>query len=318
MTRLVPTLAAVLVGLSGCASSEGRLDPAQSARDEVPDSRPKVQPYEPLSAETYPEGKRIAGRAAERALTYARGASALEVARFVGTSDVGERAIAEVIGPAIDPEMRSAGRVVYAQLSGLTETSLGAMVVTEQRLQDEVGRWRSLTRVLDVRLLREGGTWRLEQIASIGGSPVDRPASLGESAERVLDHPGIELSDSARWDVYRGEVDPALLEVLASAADDGSDLSIAVLQSGHPPNVWATDRPSAHSMGLAADIWAVDGTPVIEQRETGTPAYDLAAALVSGGAAQVGSPWILGAGGAGSFADEVHQDHIHLQQAPLG
>jgi hypothetical protein len=37
---------------------------------------------------------------------------------------------------------------------------------------------------------------------------------------------------------------------------------------------------------------------------------------VIAGAAQVGSPWILGAGGSQSFTDEVHEDHIHLQQTP--
>jgi hypothetical protein len=38
--------------------------------------------------------------------------------------------------------------------------------------------------------------------------------------------------------------------------------------------------------------------------------------LVIAGAVQVGSPWILGAGGSQSFTDEVQEDHIHLQQTP--
>ena len=90
--------------------------------------------------------------------------------------------------------------------------------------------------------------------------------------------------------------------------------AVAVFRGGHPENVWATDRPSAHSAGLAADIYAVDGRPVIAQREPGTPAYELAAELSAGGAYQLGSPWVFGAGGAQSFADAVHQDHIHVQQ----
>jgi hypothetical protein len=88
-----------------------------------------------------------------------------------------------------------------------------------------------------------------------------------------------------------------------------------VLSSGHPPNVWASSKPSAHTSGLAADIYAVDGCLVARQRETGTPAYDLTRALVSGGAFQVGSPWALPGRGFRSFTDEVHLDQIHLQQA---
>jgi hypothetical protein len=45
--------------------------------------------------------------------------------------------------------------------------------------------------------------------------------------------------DSARWDIFRGEVDDRLLTALAGAADRYA-LSIAVLSSGHPPNVWAS------------------------------------------------------------------------------
>ena len=313
-------LVAALLALGGCGSSSD-LPPSEVVEElverQVPDSRPKIDPYDPLAAEEYPEGKRIAGRAAERALTYARDASPRQVAAYVGSSVVGERALADAVEPAVEPGMRSAGRVVYAQLSGVTVDSLGAMVVTEQRLQDAKGRWRSLTRVLDVRLVRNGGPWKLEEIASVGGSPVSRPDELSASAERVLDNRNIDLPDSARWDIFRGTVDPALLDEMDAGAKK-QKLSVTVLQTGHPPNVWETDQPSAHSSGFAVDIWGVDGTPVIEQREPGSKAYELASSFVSDGATQVGSPWVLGAGGTTSFADEVHQDHLHLQQSSVG
>jgi hypothetical protein len=146
---------------------------------------------------------------------------------------------------------------------------------------------------------------------------VRRPAGLSAAARRVLDNPRIVLPDSARWDLYQDTIDPTLLTALANAANDHK-LSIAVLRSGHPPNVWGTTRPSAHSAGFAADIYAVDGRPVISQRQLETAAYDLASQLFARGPSQLGSPWVFGSGGSLSFTDAVHQDHIHLQQAPVG
>lgn len=296
---------------SGTATAAG----GGSTAAEIPASRPQVKPFVPDSAEVYANGKRLAGRVAQEALTYRRGATAREVARSLPEAAVSTEQLAQVLEPVVDPKMRSAGEVVYPQLSGVTGTSLGAMVVVRQTLQDADGERTSVTRVLDVRLRRSGGPWTLDTIASVGGREEPRPSSLPREAEQVLDHPNIELSDSARWDIYRGDVDRSLLAALARVGDD-HQLSVAVIDSGHPPNVWATDRPSAHSRGFAADIYAVDGRLVIRQPRQGSAAYAAAQAFFSGGARQLGSPWSFG-GGARSFTDAVHQDHLHVQQSAV-
>jgi hypothetical protein len=325
MRRAIKLLAACAVAaLAGCAderpaqstpTSEGRPTQAMVGPIDAPasDVRPEIELYEPAEAEEYANAKRVAGRAAQRAVTYARGATARQVVESLLPAAASEAALAEAIEPVVEPGMRSEGEIVYPQLSGVTPTSLGAMVVTRQTLEDREGRRRSVTRVLDVRLRRSGGPWSLERIASVGGSPRERPDDLSEAAERVLDSSNITLPDSARWDIHRGDVAPSLLSALADAARD-RELSVAVLDSGHPPNVWASNQPSAHNSGLAADIWAVDGEPVIEQRTTDSPAYKLAQEFLAGGARQLGSPWDLAPGNR-SFADPVHQDHIHLQQS---
>jgi hypothetical protein len=277
---------------------------------------PAPPPYRPLAAEGYANGKRLAGEIAQRVTTYDPGASARSIAADLGPGAVGEGAVAGAIEPLVDSERFSRGEVIYPQLSGVTPTTLGAMVVVRQTLTDENGEdARSVTRVLDVRLRRTTGPWSLDRIGSVGGAPPPTEDAPSPVAQRVLEHPRITLPDSARWDILRGGVDEGLLEVLAGAADRYR-LGVAVIDSGHPPNVWATTSPSAHSVGNAVDIYAVDGTPVIEQRQEGSSAFELASELVTGGAAQVGSPWILGAGGSQSFTDEVHEDHIHLQQTP--
>ena len=139
-----------------------------------------------------------------------------------------------------------------------------------------------------------------------------RPRRLPRAAARVVEHPRLKLTDSARWDLYRGGVDEGLLRALADAADRRR-ISVSALRSGHPRTVWATSRTSAHALGYAADIYAVDGALVLRQRETGSPAHRLATELVAAGADQVGSPWMLPPGGRRAFSDRVHQDHIHLQ-----
>jgi hypothetical protein len=281
------------------------------------DKPPRVTSYEPIADEEFPNGKRLAARIAQRALTYRRGATAREIAADLRPPGAAVPRLARALKPAVDPDSWSAAEVVYPQLSGVTDSSLGAMVVMRQTMGRSDGRRRTVTRVVDVRLRRASGPWSLDTIASVGGRPVPRPGTLSAAAERVLDNPNIVLPDSARWDIHRGNVDPALLRALARAAASRK-LSLAVIRSGHPHAVWATSRPSAHSAGAAADIYAIAGRPVIAQREVGSEAHALAEELIAGGAYQLGSPWVLGAGGPQSFTDAVHQDHIHVQQSPLG
>ena len=154
---------------------------------------------------------------------------------------------------------------------------------------------------------------QLSELASVGGTPTERPPGLPAISQRVLDDPAIDLPDSARWDIYRGEISGNLLKALAGAAKS-NPIRVAVLKTGHPPTVWGTSNPSAHSEGLAADIWSVAGQPVVKQRQTGSAAFDTAGAFVSRGALQVGSPWTFTSDGFSTFTDDVHQDHIHVQQ----
>jgi hypothetical protein len=298
--------------------SEPSARPAEqiAERPVVPVDPPSIAAYEPAAAEEYPNAKRLAGRTAQRIVTYPRGSSAIQVARraVAGASD--RRDLARRLAPVVRTGRRSWGEVLYVQLSGMSAQTLGAMVVVRQRTEDARGRREETTRVVDVRLQREGAGWAFDRLGSVGGTPAPRPARLSPVARRVLQHPAIWLSDTSRWDIYRGQVDPSLLARLAQVADRWP-ISVTTLRTGHPENVWDTARVSAHTRGAAADIYSVAGLAVIRQRRPGSPAYALASSLVSDGAAQVGSPWVLGSGGRRSFTDKVHQDHLHLQQRRL-
>lgn len=265
--------------------------------------------YEPVEAEKYPNAKRLAAQVAQQVTTYARGSAPADV---VAALD-GPPSLAKTIEPLVQRDQRSGGEVIYPQLSGVTRTSFGAMVIVRQTLEAVDGRRRAVTRVLDVRLRRSDGPWQLDTIASVGGMPLTRPPQLSPAEQRVLDDPDITLSDSARWDIYGGRVDQALLSALAEAAER-HPISVGVLIAGHPRNIWGTGRRSAHKAGSAADIYAVAGRLVVDQQAQGTPAFDVARALTEGGAERLGSPWTFG---IGSFTDDVHADHIHVQQAAV-
>ena len=296
----------------GCGGDDGgtRAVWNEEGSSENAPERPTPR-YRPQPTESYPNGKRVAAAVAQRALTYPRGSTATDVARRLARPGIAPPALAAALAPAVDADSSSTAEVVYPQLSGVTPTTLGAMVVVRQALDREDGESESIERVVDVRLTLDGGRWELDELGGVGGTEVERPDALSPAAERVLDDPGIHLSESARWDIYREGVDDALLDALADAGRE-HDFSVGILDSGHPPNVWASPRRSAHSVGFAADIYKVDGRLVIDQREIGSPAYELAKALAVN-ATQLGSPWLFG---PGTFTDAVHEDHLHVQRSP--
>ena len=312
----VVVLAGTVVGCAG--DSEPAAEPPPRTVTEtvtvevsppVPATPQAFPAYEPPDGEAYTNGKRLAGRVAQRLTTFTAGATARDLARSVGAD--GEAQFA----PLVEPTRRSAGEVLYVQLAGVTATTLGTIVVVRQHLEDGDGNRDAVVRAMDIRLRRTDGGWSLDRVGSVGGTPVPRPATLPPGAARVVDHPRIELPDSARWDIYRGLVDDALLRALAEAADRWP-LSVTTLKTGHARRVWATERVSAHAAGLAADLYAVGGTLVVHQQNLGSDAHRLVGAFLAGGARQVGSPWILPPGGPRSFTDRVHEDHVHLQQSP--
>ncbi|MPZ71919.1 MAG: hypothetical protein GEU74_01605 [Nitriliruptorales bacterium] len=225
------------------------------------------------------------------------------------------------------PDAFSAGRVVYPQLGGLTlggsADRISVMVVVRQDLartrkgsQPETS---AVTRTVDVRLVNRDDQWLVEDVADSGGARVKmRRRRLSKRAGQVLDDQRIELPDSARWDILRGDIDNRLLATMVDLAEV-APYSVAVLKSGHPRNVFGTDRISGHTLGRGVDIWKVAGQPVVlQQPDKKSAAYAFTtAALEDFGVPELGSPWDLdGPPVRGerrpSFTDAVHADHIHI------
>jgi hypothetical protein len=95
---------------------------------------------------------------------------------------------------------------------------------------------------------------------------------------------------------------------------DQTPYEVVVLATGHPHNVFETNRVSQHTVGQAVDVYRIGDHQVIDDRGPDGATKGIVEWLYDHpDVAQVGSPWDLdGAGSGRSFTNVVHQDHIHL------
>ena len=319
-----------LLALGGAAGCQGGDRPRQastspSARTSHPNGRPspspsrQVTPWSPSADEALPRLKTTAARFVEALTAYEPGARASDVmasaaAHLHGTADTrGLLREAEVL-LGDDVQRSSVHYVQYAGLSplGPGATEAAVMVLLDRARSRDGEPPISMSRTLDVRLVAVDGEWRVTALASAGGQYVARPRDLSPAAQEALDDPRVVLPDTARWDVHAGRVSNEVLALLTEAAAALGELRVTVLLSGHPRNVFATPRVSEHAAGRAVDIWSVAGRPVV----SGTGWQPLVnAALRRPGVAQIGSPPGSDRDGPRSkrsFADLVHDDHVHL------
>ena len=284
-------------------------------------SLPSVTGYTVSSDEPAPDVKRSAVRFIEALTNYADGGGAPEAA--------GARLAAIGVPPTLVGEAgallaagAAAGEVIYPQLGGLTSTAASIMaVIRTHHLQ--TGRVTTTTRTVDVRLTKRSDGWAVSALASNGGSfptagdaPSGTPSASTGSAPSVtidvLASPRIEMSDTTRSDVRAGRIDTRILGLLLDLTAERR-VAVTVLASGHPHEVFGTNRVSNHTRGRAVDIWAVDGRTVAQQRsEQSSAARELTLRALAAGATEVGAPWVVSAGGRSSFTNTVHEDHVHI------
>jgi hypothetical protein len=128
---------------------------------------------------------------------------------------------------------------------------------------------------------------------------------------RVLEEKRLTLPAAAQADIKAGLIDDRILSLLKTLSQRW-DLNVQVLKSGHPRNVFPTNRISNHTRGRAVDIWAIDGVPVIRAPRSSWRGLMMAAA--ERGANEIGGPADIDkvAGRPPYFTNAVHQDHVHI------
>ena len=302
----------IAVGCSGGGadrSSMGTREPAPSVATTQPTLDPPVG-YEPLPGEPAPDAKRAAAAVVQALTTFeAQADPAPAVATVLGRLGA-PPGLVDQARDLLVPGAASAGDIVYPQLGGLTEQSASVMVVVRQRLLQGIAR-RTVVRTVDVRVARRAEAWAVTSIDSAGGRPPPPSGAPSKAAEAVLALKAVVLPDSARWDVLAGTIDDRVLTVLAQLGA-GHRLDVTTLATGHPHNVFGTERVSNHASGRAVDIWAVDGRAVVEQRDQAGALATLARGLLDAGVTELGAPWDLDGPGSAAFTNVVHQDHLHI------
>lgn len=314
-----------VAALAGCADTPrtGAERRAQSSpRPPLPSPArpPTPPPYVPPPGDALPNFKLTAGRFAQSLGTYEAGRGPLAAgapAGFVGSPSE----LSAAAAPMVQQDVWSRGEIEFVQYGGLTPVSANArsgvaMVVMRQVLHSTSGDTTVVRRVLDVRLVQQQGAWRVEALASAGGSPLPPPVGLPAASESLLRDDRVDLPDSARWDLYSGQISVALVEVL-SILKDVAPFRATVLRTGHPERVVdgrAAAPVSAHWLGRAVDLNALNGVPIAS---AATP--DLRRFIEAAGAlpqvAQIGAPVGLDLDGRGSrryFSNLVHADHLHI------
>lgn len=273
---------------------------------------PAVDPYTVLAEEVDPAAKEAAARFLEAALT--RSAEGPVPAGRAQPSSEGapDPGVAGPLLGLLPAQGPSAVRIVYPQYGGLTPARdlASVMIIAEHLLLGGRGSDRAggvLTRALsvDVRLSATAGAWRVTQV--LPAQPTAAAPSVSAAAQAVLDDERIHLPGQARSDVFSARVDDRVLQCLSRLAESWS-LDVSVFFSAHPTNVFATDRVSNHTRGLAVDLWALDGIPVIDHARS--PWREAMLAAAEAGATEVGGPQDLG--NRPFFSDQVHQDHVHI------
>ncbi|MFD0331129.1 hypothetical protein ACFQZC_30645 [Streptacidiphilus monticola] len=86
-----------------------------------------------------------------------------------------------------------------------------------------------------------------------------------------------------------------------------------MVRSGHPIDVFGTNRPSDHPRGRAFDVWRIDGHAVVDPATPHSLVDGFMRAAAAAGSYNVGGPRLL-SGGAGNqfFSDDTHHDHVHV------
>lgn len=307
---------AVAVATGACVSpgggAGGSASPAPTTERATTTTTLPLEPAVPYVApanEIEPAIKTAAATALQAIFSYAPGEGTVMAAKQRLATVPALATVADKAAPLLDTQVRAAADIVYPQLGGLTPTVASVMTVIRLRT-DRSGTRSSVVRTMDVRLEKRNQVWTVVDLPSLGGDPVPEPATLSAAARRVLDHDQIEMPDTARWDIYAGRIADRLLDTLAGIADT-TPVAVTVLSTGHPREVVGSTRMSNHIPGRAVDLWRI-GPPVIDQRAADGPLRPLVERLLAEGVTELGAPFDADGARPASFANVVHQDHLHV------
>jgi hypothetical protein len=202
---------------------------------------------------------------------------------------------------------RSVVEIIDAQYGGILSASASVLVACRQWTAGSDGRITQGGTTVDVRLVRRGGRWRVTALyPARPGAPATRLPAL---ASQVLATKRILLPPASTADIRSGQVHDSVLRALLELSRQYT-IGVSVIRSGHPQNVFGTNRPSDHPRGRAFDAWQIDGHAVVDRATPRRLVTGYMEAAAAAGSYNVGGPYQL-SGRARYFSDATHHDHVH-------
>lgn len=316
--------AAWCAGAAGCsrgteASSPAarRATPAGAARASASPAPstglPAAVSWRPGPGEIEPAAKLAAVRLVEALGTWPSGRggprnAAQRVAALGIAGPLAARLAAEA-GPLTPPADQAVVRVIDAQYGGLLPQTASVLIPCTQTTRTG-GVVRQGGTTVDVRLDRTSAGWAVTALHPGRPGPA---APLGASARAVLAQPRIELPPASAADIRSGTVHENVLRAMLRLAETYR-MSLSVVRSGHPLNVFGTSRPSDHPLGRAFDVWGIDGRPIVDPATPRSLITAFMRSAAATGSYNVGGPVRLSGGATPNqfFSDDTHHDHVHV------
>ncbi|MER6351760.1 hypothetical protein ABT186_07885 [Streptomyces sp. NPDC001634] len=312
----------VLLGAGGCTSAPHRRarrgaavgTPSASASRTAPSSPaaalPRTTLWRPTSAEIDPEVKLRAVQLIEAigAWPAGKGGTAAAKARVAAlrlpTGPVDQA------GPLLPDADAAVLQVVDAQYGGILADSSSVLVVCRQWTR-RGGRVAAGGTTVDVRLVRTRSGWTVTALTPAHPGAAVAPPSA--AVRRVLADTDIALPPAAEADLRSGRVHDSVLNAMLRLAETYR-MDVSVVRSGHPLNVFGTNRPSDHPRGRAFDVWRIDGRAVVDPATPRTLVERFMRDAAAAGSYNVGGPIQLSGGATPGqfFSDNTHHDHVHI------
>jgi hypothetical protein len=214
-------------------------------------------------------------------------------------------AVATVLKLLQSAGTRAAVEVIDAQYGGILTDSASVLVPCHV-YTIRSGRVVTGGTTVDVRLSRTNGTWRVT--STHPAQPGAAARSVSAAARQVLASDRITLPPASAADIRSGQVHDTVLTTMLELAKTYR-IGISVIRSGHPLDVFGTNRPSDHPRGRAFDTWQIDGRAVVAPTTPRALVTAYMRAAESLGSYNVGGPIQLS--GAAYFSDQTHHDHVH-------
>ncbi|MFD8705548.1 hypothetical protein ACFV1W_23535 [Kitasatospora sp. NPDC059648] len=310
--------AAVLLGAVGC-SSGGKSGTAETGSAASPSTSPTVTPsptplpnpplWQPGPGEIQPDVKRRAVELVAALGAWPSGAQGAEAARSRVAALGLPPGLADQAGRLAPAATEASLEVIDAQYGGILADSASVLVVCRQWTRQSDGAVAPGGITVDVRLSRAEPRWTVTALHP--GDPGPAATSPAPAMAEVLAEPRVELAPGAADDLRSGAVHDTVLAAMLRLAGPYT-LSVSVVRSGHPLDVFGTTRPSDHPLGRAFDVWRIDGRAVIDPATPRRLIESFMRDAAAAGSYNVGGPVAIAGVGNRFFTDDTHHDHVHI------